>query len=154
MQRYIQQLIEDFKNAGSNPVYELDSGSSDFGFEQIIYKIENDERVSAKQLLGVDYFELPPADRMTVQQTQDLLEAMLNALNAKGTGVSFPGNGVPVKLAYTELRNKFKEGFYSLPGWHIDFCSGWCPDCAFVDYCNVAKENWTDKELEKERKKQ
>jgi hypothetical protein len=77
---------------------------------------------------------------------------MLNALNANGTGVSFPGNGVPVKLAYSQLREKFSEGFLAMPGWHIDFCSGWCPDCAFAVYCDVCKENWTDEELKKEQK--
>ena len=61
---------------------------------------------------------------MTVEQTQELLQAMANALNAKGTKIHFPCNGIPVKLAYTELREFFNEGFHRMPGWTIDFCSG------------------------------
>ena len=86
---------------------------------------------------------------MTVEQTQELLQAMLNALNAKGTQVYFPGEGVPVTLAYSELRKQFKVGFHSMPGWTIDFCSGWCPDCAFVDYCKTKDDIWDDDELKK-----
>ncbi|MEA3504998.1 MAG: hypothetical protein U9R32_07360 [Bacteroidota bacterium] len=97
-------------------------------------EIERGERVSAKEKIGVSYEELPPADRMSNEQTQKLMEAILNALSANGTDISFPGNGVPVKLAYTELRKHFKEGFDVMPGWTLDFCSGWCPDCPFVDY--------------------
>ncbi len=151
MQRYIQQLIEDLNNAETERI-EDPSGDNYEEFIEMMTKLENGEKVSAKKLLGVSYEELPPPDMLTIQQTQDLLLAMLNALEAKGTSVSFPGNGAPVKLAYNELRNEFKEGFNSFPGWTIDFCSGWCPDCAFLDYCDRWKDTWTREELEKTRK--
>ncbi len=151
MQRYINQLIEDFKHAEINAPEEPDLGSLPYEeFEKAMFEIETAPNIPAKEKIGVGFEELPPAERMTIQQTQDLLEAMLNALNANGTDINFPGVGVPVKLAYTELRNQFKEGFHAMAGWHIDFCSGWCPDCAFVNYCDIRKENWTDEELEKE----
>lgn len=153
MQRYIQQLIEDFNRAEANPVSEPDFGDSYEEFERAMLKVEEGGNEDAKQLLGVSYEELPPADKMTIEQTQTLLQAMLNALNAKGTQVSFPGDGVPVKIAYTELCSHFKDGFHSMPGWTIDFCSGWCPDCAFVEYCNAKDDYWTKEELEKERRK-
>ena len=139
MQRYIKQLIEDFNEAAREKVEDT-TADSDEAFLDMMEKLESGDKVPAKKLLGVSYEELPPAGMMTVQQTQDLLEAMLNTLNAKGTSVTFPGNGIPVKLAYTELREHFKEEFNSFPGWTIDFCSGSCPDCAFLDYC----ESWKD----------
>lgn len=142
MQNYINQLIQDFKLAEDDPVEEFDLGNSYEKFEAALLEIEESKPIPAGSILGVSYEELPPADKLTVDQTQSLLEAMLNALSAKGTGVSFPGNGVPVALAYSELREQFKRGFHAMPGWIIDFCSGWCPDCAFADYCTSKDDDW------------
>ena len=153
MDRYIQQLIEDFKLAEENPVPEIDFGDTYEEFEKQMLELEKFETVPAKDKIGVSHEELPPAHKMTDEQTQQLLEAMLNSLSANGTEVAFPGDGIPVKLAYTELRDHFKEGFYAMPGWTIDFCSGWCPDCAFVDYCKSKDDIWTKEKLEAEREK-
>ena len=151
MQHYIQQLIEDFNRAEANPISEPDFGDSYEEFEKTMLEIEEGKTEDPKQQLGVSYEELPPADRMSIAQTQELTIAMLNALNAKGTQVHFPGEGIPVKLAYTEVRKLFKEGFNSMPGWTIDFCSGWCPDCAFADYCKTKDDIWSKEDFEKER---
>ncbi len=153
MQRYIDQLIEDFNRAEENPQPEIDFGETYEDFEKQMLEIENGATVTAKEKVGVSYDELPPADKMSVEQTQNLMIAMLNALKANGTDVHFPGDGIPVKLAYTEVRKLFNEGFKSMPGWTIDFCSGWCPDCAFADYCKTKDDTWSKEELEAERKK-
>ena len=149
MRRYLQQLIEDFNRAEQNPQEKVDNNFSYEDFEQLMLDIEEGTRISAKEKVGVSYRELPPPEMMTVEQTQQLLIAMLNALSANGTEVTFPGNGVPVKLAYTELREQFKEGFYAAPGWVIDFCTGWCPGCAFADYCKTKDNIWDKDEFEK-----
>ena len=154
MDRYVQQIIEDFKLAEENPVPKIDFGNSYEEFEEQMLEIEKGETVPAKDKIGVSYEELPPADKMTDEQTQRLLEAMLNSLSVNGTEVTFPGDGIPVKLAYSELREHFKEGFFAMPGWTIDFCSGWCPDCAFVDYCTAKDDIWTKEKLEAEQRKQ
>lgn len=153
MHRYIQQLIEDFNRAESNPTPQKDLGETYEEFEQAMLEFEEGALIPAKEKVGVNYEELPPADKMTDDQVQLLLEAMLNALAANGTHVSFPGNGIPVKLAYTELRELFTEGFHKMPGWTLDFCSGWCPDCAFADYCSSKDDIWSKEELEAERRK-
>jgi hypothetical protein len=154
MDRYIEQLIEDFNRAEGNPVPEIDFGDTYEEFEKQMLKIEEGETVQAKEKIGVSHEELPPANKMSDEQTQRLLGAMLNSLSANGTEVTFPGDGIPVKLAYSELREHFKEGFYAVPGWTIDFCSGWCPDCAFVDYCTAKDDIWTKEKLKAERRKQ
>ena len=154
MHRYLQQLIEDFKKAEAKPPPEPAFGDSYEEFEKQMLEFEEGDLVPAKEKIGVSYEELPPANKMTDEQVQRLLEAMLNALSANGTGISFPGDGIPMKLAYTELRELFKEGFHAMPGWTLDFCSGWCPDCAFVDYCKTKDDIWSKEELEAERRKQ
>jgi len=153
MHRYIEQLIEDFKKAAetANPK-EIDYGETYEEFEAAMLEIENAEMVPPEEQLGVSYQELPPAEMMTEDQMERLTEAIVAAVEAQGSGITFPDHGkAPVRIRYEALREQFKDGFYAMPGWVIDFCSGWCPDCIFADYCDVCKENWTKEELEKER---
>ncbi len=110
--KYIQQLIQDFNEAEKNPVLEPDFGESYEDFEKAMLEFEEASKEDSKNIVGISYEELPPAERMTVAQTQELTIAMLNALSAKGTNVHFPGDGIPAKLAYAELREIFKEGFH------------------------------------------
>ncbi len=139
MQRYIQQLIEDFNSAERNAKSKTGLSKQGNSFLDMMEKLENDEPVSGKELLGVGYEELPPPEKLTTLQMQDLMISMLNALSANGVNIVFPGNGIPVKLAYRETRKLFKEGFYAFPGWTVDFCNGNCSKCAFADYCTTNK---------------
>jgi len=107
MDRYVSQLIEKLAVAEANPTPATNLGNSYEEFEATMLRIEEEANVSAEHLLNVSYQELPPVDRMNHQQIQNLLEAILNALSAKGTDVSIPGNGVPVEVVYSELRKMF-----------------------------------------------
>ena len=151
MERYIEQLIEELKKAEENPTPEPDFGNTYEEFASTMLQIEEEENSPAEQLVNVSYQELPPTERLNHQQIEQLLEAIIRALSAKGTIVSVPGDDVPAELVYTELRKRFQEGFRAMPGWVIDFCSGDCPGCAFVDYCETAKELWPKEKLEKEK---
>jgi len=152
MQKYINQLIQDFNLAEEEPTPETDFGDTYQEFEKQMLEIEEARLKPAKQIVGVGYQELPPVDRLTQEQVELLLDAILKALAAKGTNVSFPGDGVPVKLAYEQLREHFKEGFHAMQGWNIDFCDGDCPSCAFVDYCVTKNEIWSKEELDKAKR--
>jgi len=151
MQRYIEQIVEELSKAEANPTPEINFGTSYEDFEKKMLEIEDGQLISSEELLNVSYKELPPVERLSKMQIQQLLIAIFNALSAKGTTVNIPGNGVPVELVYEQIRERFKEGFHAMPGWTIDFCSGWCPECKFADYCDSCKETWTKEELEKER---
>ncbi len=152
MNRYIQQLIEDLAMAEAQPVSPLDFGLTSEDFQKTMHQIEQWEKMPAMDMLNVSYEELPPTEMLDKMQIQKLLLAIFNAMAAKGTHVSVPGNGVPVEIIYTQIREKFQDGFHVMPGWTIDFCSGWCPDCAFADYYDFCLESWTKEDLEKERK--
>lgn len=140
MNNYINQLIQDLAQAAAHPTPELDFGNSHENFEKVMLQIEEWEKMSAKEMLNVSYEELPPAEMMDKMLIQKLLLAIFNALAAKGTQVHVPGNCVPVEVVYAEIREMFKDGFHVMPGWTIDFCSGWCPECAFAEYCDFCKE--------------
>lgn len=141
MHHYLTHLLADLEQAVLQPVPELDFGDSYDDFEAIIFQIEEGRLLPSKQLLNVSYEELPPADRLGSEQISLLLIAILKALLAKGTMVAIPGGDkAPVELVYTEIRKMFIEGFHTMPGWTIDFCSGYCPDCAFKNYCDSYDE--------------
>ncbi|MDD2636570.1 MAG: hypothetical protein PHW82_13845 [Bacteroidales bacterium] len=153
MNRYIQQLIEDFAKVEANPIPDPNYETLPYDeFEKEMMKLEEGKQVSGNNLLNVSYEELPPPEKLTDEQTKLLLDAILKALTAKGVCICFPGNNAPVKLKYYAIKNLFKEGFQVLPGWVQDFCSGYCPGCDFAYYCNIWQDLWTKEEFEKERK--
>lgn len=153
MDRYIEQLIEELANAEANPISDNDLAQSYEDFEKQMQAMEDGQKIKSESLIGISYEELPPVESLNNMQIQKLLIAIFNALSAKGTKISVPGNGVPVEIVYEEIRDMFKEGLYEMPGWTIDFCSGWCPCCKFGDYCDSCREIWTMEELEKERRR-
>lgn len=153
MDKYISQLIEKLAEAEANPTPETDFGNSYEEFEEKMLAIETEEPSAAERVINVSYDELPPPERLSDEQMERLIEAICNALQAKGTLVSFPGDDVPAKLRYSALRDYFKEGFFTFPGWNIDFCDGWCPDCEFFNYCKSWQDTWTKEDIEKERAK-
>jgi len=64
-------------------------------------------------------------------------------------------DNVPTSLKYELIRSIFAEDIFHMPGYSTtqDFCSGWCPECKILDYCESVHEIWTKEELEKEQKK-
>lgn len=152
MDRYITQITEDLAKAEANPTPETDFGTSYEDFEKQMLEFEEGETVSAKDMLNVSFEELPPVEMLNKVQIKKLLISIFNALSAKGTNVHVPGSDAPVEVVYEAIREMFKDGFRAMPGWNIDFCSGWCPECKFADYCESCGKTWTKEDLEKERK--
>lgn len=138
MNRYIQQLIQDLAEVEASPTEQINFEDMSYQeFEETILEFENGNKRPAKEILNVSYEELPPVERLNKAQIQKLLIAIFNALEAKGTNVHVPGSGAPVEIVYSEIRRMFKDGFYAMPGWNIDFCSGNCEDCSFMQYCDT-----------------
>ena len=140
MQRYIQQLIEVLREVGFNSTSSNSIDDSFENFKQTMFRLENgiDNTQASEEVVGVSYLELPPVDKMTNIQANNLLDAILFALKSKGVEVVFPCKNVNVSLAYTELRKEFKSGIPH-KGWTIDFCDGSCKFCAFDDCCESNK---------------
>lgn len=135
MQHYINQLLQDFGSIDKPLQKAVDFGSTYNEFAEAMKQIEDAENVEAKSVLRVSYEELPPADMLTETQMEQLLGAIIDALDKRGTQVSFPGDNPPLSLRYSALREHFKDGFHAMPGWNIDFCDGDCPSCEFAEYC-------------------
>ncbi len=65
---------------------------------------------------------------------------------------------VPVQLAYRYLTEELIDHKITVPmsknsRLHLDACSGWCPECFVVDYCETLDEIWDKEELEEEQGK-
>jgi hypothetical protein len=154
MQRYIDQLIEDLREARKHVPSEPKFSEDYEEFEEQMFAIETAPDVPMKKLFGVGYEELPPPAKLTEEQMQLLIDAILDAWEAFNCSVDFPEN-VPLKLKYELIRDEFADSIHYMPGYsmHYDFCSGWCPECKIIDYCTNKDEFWTKEELEEERKK-
>jgi len=156
MQKYINQVIGDIKAAQINvpPDPELGTEKTYEEFAEKMQAIENTPDVPAKQLYGVSYEELPPLEKLSEPQMQQLIDAIEETWIKFNISTEFPED-VPLKLRYELIRDCFKDDIHYMPGWsmHQDFCDGWCPECKIADYCTSINEIWTKEELEEERKK-
>ncbi|MBC8185755.1 hypothetical protein H8E88_32110 [candidate division KSB1 bacterium] len=66
--------------------------------------------------------------------------------------------GVPIRMAYRYLTEELIDHKITVPRsknshLHLDACTGWCPGCFVVDYCETVHEIWSPEELERERGK-
>jgi len=141
MQRYINQLIEDLRASAEIVVDDIDFSRSP---EEVLFRMLESARSKtkpAKEVVGVSYEELPPAESLTDKQADDLKSGIILALEAKNYKIRFPNEvSAPVKVQYEALRDEFKKGFYTTPGSVIDFCIGRkCRNCRFADYCEFIK---------------
>lgn len=154
MQRYIEQLIEDLREAKKH-VPPIAQFSDDYDkFEEQMLAIETAPDVSVKKLFGLSYEELPPPERISTAHIQQLIDAIIDTWTAFNITIILPED-IPLKLKYELFRDQFSDPIHYMPGWsmHFDFCDGWCPECKIADYCKNKDGIWTKKELEKERRK-
>lgn len=156
MQRYIEQLIDDFKEAQNHvpPDPKLGTENSYEEFEEKMFAIETAPDVTAKALFGISYEEIPPAEKLSKNQMRQIMEAMIEMLTAFNFYIELPQN-VPLQLQYKLLRDFFSEDIHYMPGFthHLDFCDGWCPDCEILEYCDVWQDSWTMEEIKAEQEK-
>jgi hypothetical protein len=150
MQHYLNQLINDLQAAKKNALPEPGFGTTYEEFEETMLEIENASYVEPKNIFGVSYEELPPPEKLSGQEMQLLLDAILDTWESFGISASIPDEA-PIHVQYEVVRDCFAEKLQPVHGLVFDFCTGWCPDCKLCDYCPSVKEIWTDEELRKAR---
>lgn len=153
MQNYINQLLTDLQEAKKNIMPNPLTGNEPYEeFEAKMFAIETDRGKPAKEVLGIAHEELPPPEMLTEEQQIQLIDAVLDLFEARGQGIDLKEN-MPIAVQYELLRDVFAENIHASPGWHIDFCDGWCPDCKILTYCDSWKDSWTPEEIEEQRTK-
>ena len=148
IQRYIDQLISDLRAARLSEPPKMTAPEDDI--VAFMDEIENAPIKPPKTTFGVSYEELPPAERLSPEQMQQVVTEMVLTIESFGMSVDFQP-GLPMALKYKLLRETFKDELHCTPGWHLDFCTGHCPCCLQLDYCQSGQELWTPSELKKYR---
>ncbi|MFN8257118.1 MAG: hypothetical protein U0W24_15590 [Bacteroidales bacterium] len=152
MQHYIEQLIRDLRDAKNKVPATPDFGNTQEEFNAAMDAIVHAPELPPKKVFGVSYEELPPAEKLSEVQMQQIIGAITDTLDAFGVSVHLKAE-MPISFKYELLREQFTDSIPYMPGWNIDFCSGWCPDCRILGYCDSWKNTWTIEEIEKERTK-
>ena len=148
MDDYISQLIEDFRLSAHkvpsakdwlsqmNALHDEpidDISSCEIFTEDAYYKLLGD-------IVGIPKSALPPPEQLNDAQVEMIyfgLEEMLIAWHF----VPAPPKNVPLRVRYELLRDALgKENcFMGIGEVYMDFCSGDCPDCRLLEYCETGK---------------
>jgi len=152
MQRYIEQVISDLQEAKKNVPPEPDFGNTQEEFNAAMDSILHAPKQEPKKSFGVSYEELPPPERLTDEQKQQIVDAMKNTFDAFGMTIHIKKE-IPINLQYELLRDLFLDNLPYMPGWNFDFCSGYCPGCKILDYCDSWQDTWTVEEIKAEQNK-
>lgn len=153
MEKYIAQLIADLLAAQKNVPEKPNFGNTQEEFNAAMDALVHAPPKAPKKIYGVSYEELPAPKLLSDKHKEQIVNAMVDTFDAFGVAVHFKDK-MPVSLKYEILREQFADSIPYMPGWNIDFCSGDCPECKVLDYCDIWQDIWTKETLEAERKKQ
>ena len=144
---YIPFLLEDIKAAHrSSAVAKLNEPKT------IEKKLEKSERfVSDEREHTLSYYcglkpeDFPPVEQLSDRDMQKVCEAFNTMMDTWNLSVDLPEN-LPPSLAYQlTIGLLSKETFIPNCGTlHIDFCTGYAPDCELKQYCPCLKI-WNEK---------
>lgn len=150
MERYIEQLINDIRNATWNnkPPHEIweQSGADpddELELEDISHVEEfvygKKERIS--KITGIDAKQLPPTKKLTSEQQSRLAIELENLLRYFHFILDFPVD-FPTDLRYAFIRKIWKKKYVPMTfgDTHIEFCSFNEEKCPFPGYCSTCKE--------------
>lgn len=154
MERYIQQLAEDFREASKN-VSTTDDVQKKFNIEipeelEMFAYAELYLRVPAQKLstiLGIEKVVLPPPEKLSPKQTAFLCDEMIRLLKAYYFYPVFP-KGLPVEIKYRLFYEHWDRDhvFTGEGNIHIEFCDYEPSRCPFPEkFCGCKKLPELDK---------
>ncbi len=154
MKRYIEQLIEDLRDAALQaPGDPFDDENLD-DEEALDMELEEIERFTSgpleylSDILGIPKSHLPKPDRLKEDEMKSIVPEMLSLLEAYNFFPEYPKE-VPSGLLYKALYNIWEDEFVpmSFGSIHIELCDGDEEDCPFPGYCDVCNEEARQGEL-------
>jgi hypothetical protein len=150
MERYIEQLIGDIRNAtwkvsppheiwqksGADPDNELELEDMSY-VEQYVYGDE----IPISEITGIEQEMLPPVEQLTEPQREVLAAELEKLLSVHHFFPDFPAD-YPVNLRYPFLRQLWTESHVPLSFGenHIEFCDYEEEKCPFPGYCKTCSE--------------
>ena len=125
-------------------------------FLKRVMAFEEAEYKPVYEIIGVDPKDFPPADLLTREEITVEFEKLLKIFEEHGISWGVNDN-VPVEVSYRYLTEDYLlSESQDLPidfGWTIDGCSGDCPSCFQVKYCQTKDDIWPPEELKAEQKR-
>lgn len=150
MHPYIKHLIEDIQNAEKR---ESDYHNSpepktfEEEMEDIERYISGEGELPLSQLTGINDADFPPAHKLSVDDMESVLTAYDKMLFTWNTAVDWPEE-MPIVACYNFLLKFILDheiGPVNFGMIHLDFCTGYAPDCAWDQFCKC-KEFWDEDE--------
>lgn len=147
MKRYIEQLIEDLREAALQaPGDPFDDENLDIE-EALDMELEEVERFTSgpheklSYILGVPKNHLPVPDRLKDEEMGLIVPELISLLNAYNFLPEYPKE-IPSAMLYRALYNIWDDEFVlmSFGTIHIEFCDYDEEECPFPGYCDLCNE--------------
>lgn len=141
MQSYINQLLEDIVQAQKSEDVDATFGDAEpqtieDEFAEIDRWLEHEPEHTFSYYCGLEKEQFPPAEKLSIKQTQQITEAFMHLLFTWNLGAAIPKN-IPPRKKYTLLISVLDEktdivnsGFMT-----FEFCNYDPPSCPFEEYC-------------------
>lgn len=150
MHPYLKYLIEDIQKA-ERQENDLVAFPEPTTFEEQMQEIERYISELGELLLskytGLKSQDFPPAHQLTADEMKLVLMAYDKMLFTWNIAIDWPEN-MPVSAQYDHLLNfvlEEKVTPVSTGTMHLDFCTGYAPDCDWDAYCHCLK-SWKGSE--------
>ena len=150
MDRYIQQLVEDLREAAGKvpepgPMWDNVDMNNPAEVDDIAYVEQYFEgpREKLSSIVGIESVKLPPLERLTESQVAHLCSELTALLLAYHFVPDFP-DGLPDNLCYKLLREHWDDEhvFVGAGESHIEFCEYVVEECPFPDeFCDCRRVN-------------
>lgn len=143
MEKYFDQLIEDFREIRSKPIPRddlskqqefMDEYCEDPGYDE---ECIHGEQRPLEEIVGIPKANIPPHECLNKEAFDRLVPEMILLLNHFNIYPEFP-EGVPNDMKYFHLREKWdrKCVFLAADNEYISFCEHDLETCPFEDYCD------------------
>jgi hypothetical protein len=130
MEEYIKQLITDLEAAQDITVPPLSYGDG-----------ENMSKTSIERLSGLEKVCFPPVERLSHQQLQELVNAMVAFVESKNYVVNLPKE-LPLERFYQKLLGKWTDEIEQVESGLLGliFCPENLDDCDMHEFCSCCFE--------------
>ena len=144
MKKYLHQLLSDIRNAHRHPSQNANFVEHASFLEEmdVIEKWATGSEVQfpLSHHCGLNMEQFPPSNLLKQDEMKILNTAFHNMLDSWHIKAELPDN-LPVDRAYQLLVPLLERDIVFFPGGtlHIDFCTGYAPDCELKEYCPCQK---------------
>lgn len=148
MHPYIKHLIEDIQNA-ERQEKDFVAYPRPITFEEQMQEVERyvsgEGECQISEFTGLTTDDFPQAQQLTEKDMEMVLTAYDKMLLSWNIQVDWPQD-IPTAARYNFLL-KFVLNYKTVPlstgNIHLDFCTGYAPDCNWGTYCHCLK-SWKD----------